>query len=121
MMDVRYALRQLRRSPGFTAAAVFTVALGVGADAAMFSVLDSTLLRPLPFPGPERLVTVWKGRIDTPALLRLLRTLLFGVEPSDPRVLAIVTVVLVGMAALASYVPARRATRVNPVEALRSE
>ncbi len=58
MQDLRYAIRTFRKQPGFTITAIATLALGIGANAAIFTVVDSTLLRPLPFPDYERLMEV---------------------------------------------------------------
>ena len=59
--DVRYAIRTLRSAPGFTAVAVLTLSLGIGANTVMFSVMNATMLQPLPFPEPERLAMLWEA------------------------------------------------------------
>src|SRR5215471_6438201 len=59
--DVRYAVRSLRTNPTFCAVAVFTLAIGVGSTTAVFSIIENELWKPLPFPEPDRLVTVYTG------------------------------------------------------------
>ena len=87
LQDVRYAFRQLRRSPGFAATAILTLALGIGSNAAIYRVLDAVLFRSLPVAEPERLVRI---------------QLLANGKPTD-----------------FSYLPARRAARLDPLAALR--
>ncbi len=58
--DVRFGLRMVRNSPAFTTAATLTLALGIGGTTAMFSFVDAVLLKPLPFPGAERILNVWE-------------------------------------------------------------
>jgi predicted permease len=66
--DLRFSLRTLRRNLGFTSVAVLTIALGVGANTAMFSVVQGVLLAPLPFPQADRLTFLWQNRAGVPQL-----------------------------------------------------
>jgi putative ABC transport system permease protein len=72
LQDLRYAVRQLRRSAGFTAVAAITLALGIGATTTIYSIVDSLLFRPLPYPNSPRIVRVWntfvpRGMMEIPA------------------------------------------------------
>src|ERR1051325_10031283 len=98
MSDFRYALRRILQQPGFAAVVVITLALGIGASTAIFSVVNAVLLRPLPFANSERLQVVWGNyralNIERlPAKAAEYET--FFTKPLDPdKILAVVSDVL---------------------------
>ena len=63
LKDFRYGLLLLKRDPGFAFVAISVMAIGIGANTAMFSLMDAVLLKPLPYPEPERIVRVWRRRL----------------------------------------------------------
>ncbi len=111
--DIRFGGRQLRRSPGFFAAAVATLALGIGANTAMFSLLYGVLLKPLPFDQPERLISVWNTR--------LIQQLLFDVATTDATTFVVVSLFFLVVALVACLIAARKALKVDPVTALAAQ
>lgn len=139
--DVRLAVRGLMKAPGFSIAGIAALSLGIGPNTAIFSVVYATLLAPLPYAEPDQPVAdrghvrgrilregltlaaggLALGAIGAYALGRAMQSTLFGIATFNLPVLAGVGAVLLASALLACYVPARRASAVDPMVALRQE
>jgi len=119
LQNLRYSLRVLWRSPGLATIAVATLALGIGANTAVFSVVDAVMLKPLPYANPDRLLALWEGRADRPPTLDAAHRTQSAVSPAN----------LVDYAretrafdSLAGYAPASMSlTHVGPPEQLIGE
>jgi hypothetical protein len=107
--DLSFGLRMLLKNPGFTLAVTLTLALGIGVNTAIFSMANALLLG------------AGAGLLLAFAVTRVLQRFLFGIGATDPVTFMGVAVVLTLIALLACWIPARRATRINPLVALRHE
>ncbi len=132
--DAKFALRSLRQNPMFSIVAIGTLTLGIGANTAIFTVVDSVVLRQLPYEDAERVVAVWPekgllvagagvvaGLVGALGATRALSGLVFGIGTTDLSTFSLVPVVVLVVAGMACFVPARRASRVDPMVALRLE
>ena len=141
--SLRYTLRLLLKSPGFTITAVLVLGFGIGVNTAIFSLIDNVLLKPLPFPDPDRLVQITEpcqnnmgtnvdypdyadialglamGLITALLLVRFIEGALYGISTNDPIALSLAVVILGIAAVFACLLPAMRAIRTNPITALR--
>ena len=113
LADLRFGVRMLRKSPGSALTTIAVLALGIGANAAVFSVVDAVLLRSLPLRDPERVVMLW-GK--NPALGGSI-----GVSSANAATYLEVALIMISIALVACLVPAWRAVRVNPMVTLRYE
>jgi len=114
MSSLRIALRMLLKKPGFSAIAILTLAIGIGANTAIFSVVDKAFLNPIPLKGSERITTIREWGIGSWAMVYLCTA-------TDAAVFTLVQITMAVIALLACLIPARRAARVQPMEALRYE
>lgn len=112
MSELRYAIRSLRKSPGFTVAALLTLAVAIGANSAIFSAVYGVLLRPLPMADPERLAIFWDS--DPSRTIPVL----FGVTPLDAGSFGAAIALVVLVVSAASFIPARRAASIEPLKLL---
>lgn len=129
--DVQYALRQARKAPGFAFAAITTLALGIGAAAAMFVLIQGVLLSPPPYASPDRLVFLTQARLDGQPYLQGSsisqwidwRSAATTIEPPTLYVLSIgaAAIGFGTIALVACLIPALRAARTDLVSALHHE
>jgi hypothetical protein len=126
--NIRYSIRRLRQDTTLTIVVTLALALGIGANTAVFSVIEAALLRELPFPEPERLVVLHErsssGMTSLAAALvggRLMQRFLCDVAPIDLVSFAAVPLIVAAVTLVACLIPACRAMRIDPLVALRSE